>query len=446
MKTLSTSILFQVFSLSLLGQSPTVLPEDSVRQLADSYRYAEAIQLADRYLALDSTNVDLLDLKAWALQAYFQNQGAIRVFEQIYRLDTTRLSTLNDLVNANRQTGQYKQASVYCEKITLLYPENLYFRTQLANLYYLDGRYRMALDVLIPIIRADSSNLYVLRQIGNSFAALGRTDSAIVYYRQALIQDSMDVATTVKLSNQYILKKAYDTALLVAERFLQVDSTDADVTKQQAYCNYLLRNYSKAQEQFSRCIELGDRSKLAYKYLGLSYYKADEFVLAEPWFREAYYTDTTDTEVCFYYGVSATRALNPDTGLMMLNKTLESLTPLTAFVSTVYVQLAEAYNIFNDADTALWFLIKASEQNPSDVKLLFRIGYHYDLHMKNEELALVYYEKFLKKAGVTDPVPNETSLSFAVSFTDYAAARVNEIKGIKPDEKGSPGEPDDPHD
>jgi len=137
MKPFSIAILFQVFSLSVLGQSPTVSPEDSVRQLADSYRYAEAIQLADRYLVLDSTNFEMLNLKARALQAYFQNQGAIGVFERIYRLDTTRLSTLNDLVNANRMTGQYKQASVYCEKITHLSPDNLYFRTQLANLYSL---------------------------------------------------------------------------------------------------------------------------------------------------------------------------------------------------------------------------------------------------------------------------------------------------------------------
>lgn len=444
MKFISLTLLLLPLFFSVSGQVQQISQEDSVRQLAESYHYAEAIELADRYLAEDSTRIDILRLKAKALQAWFQNQRAIEVYEQIYKLDTLQLSGLNDLVNANRLTGQYEIAATYCEKITNLFPENIYFKTQLAHLYYLDNQFELALEVLKPLYQADTTNLYFIRQVANSYASLGKTDSAIIFYQSALLLDSMDVLTTVKLSNQYIIKKAYDTALIVAERFLKVDSSNADVTKQQAYCCYLLRDYPKAQAQFERSINLGDKSKLAYKYLGLSYYKVDEFAQAEPWFREAYGTDTTDAEVCFYYGVSAIRAINPDTGIIMLNKTLESLLPLTSFISTVYVQLSEGYNILNNSDTALYLLKRAYEQNPAETKLLFRIGYHYDLHMKNEEMALLYYEKYLNATGTPETTNAEPSLSFAFSFSEYAAARVREIKGLEPNEKGSPGEPDDP--
>lgn len=93
-------------------------------------------------------------MKAEALQAWFHNQEAIDVYEQIYRMDTTRLSALNDLVNANRLVGLYEQAATYCEKITLLYPENRYFKTQLANLYFLNDQFDQAFlrrGPLIPI-------------------------------------------------------------------------------------------------------------------------------------------------------------------------------------------------------------------------------------------------------------------------------------------------------
>lgn len=116
------------------------------------------------------------------------------------------------------------------------------------------------------------------------------------------------------------------------------------------------------------------------------------------------------------------------------------------FISTVYVQLPEVYNILNNADTALWFLVKAYEQNPADLRLLFRIGYQYDLHLNNEGKALFYYEKFLSNSGISEAATSDstTSMSLSFSFEDYAAARVKEIKGIGSDEKGPPGEPDDP--
>jgi len=165
------------------------------------------------------------------------------------------------------------------------------------------------------------------------------------------------------------------------------------------------------------------------KYLGLSYYKQEKYDTAVPFFRRAFYADTTDSEVCFYYGVSAYRSLEVDTGLIYLNRTFRLLMPPGKFLSTLYSELADAYTSKGSADTAIVLLTKALEAYPENNTLRFKIAYQYDFHLRKPYEALPYYREFLKNV-----VPGQDfvkNLPQQVSYSDYAKNRIREISGKK---------------
>jgi lipopolysaccharide biosynthesis regulator YciM len=397
------------------------------RQLMDSYQYGQACQVAGQLLSNDSLNVELLTMKGRALAADFKVQQAKDVFTTAYILDTANTVTLFELVNVCRQLGDSKQAINYCQRIVDLHPENVFFTIHLSNLYYGIEDFRMAKDILLPLYRIDSLNVYVMKQLANSYNELQQADSAITFYVKYLDMVPTDDGMTGKLTNLYIRKRDYHAGLYLTEMFLVQDSINTGILKLNAYCHYLMKDYQAAAQRFSKCIQLGDKSKFTFKYFGLAFYRQEMYDLAEPLFRLAYQADTADIEVCFYYGVSAYRSALPDTGVVYLEKTLQLLLPEPQFLKTVNTELAGAYTANGQADTALIILISAYKANPDQATLAFNIAYQYDYYLRKPFKALPYYNEFLKKCPETEKT--EVNTAQRRSYYEYTVNRVKEING-----------------
>ena len=314
-------------------------------------------------------------------------------------------------------------------KITRLVPENRYFRLQLASLYYSEEDYRHALNVLIPLYLSDTSSFYVAKQLGNCYNELKRSDSAIRFYRRALRIVPNDPFVTVKLVNVFIRENDIAMALYWTQIYLAHYPTNIPILKQSGYCYYLLIDFKSSAKQLRECVRLGDSSKFTMKYMGLSYYKQEKYDSAAPFFRKAFASDTTDAEVCFYYGVSAYRSLAVDTGLVYLNRTLRLLMPSGRFLSTLYSEMADANTSSGNPDAAILLLQKALEANPENNTLRFKIAYQYDFHLQRPYDGLQYYREFLK--NVVPDSKTIDNLPQQVSYNDYAKNRIKEITGKK---------------
>ncbi|MCX6303984.1 MAG: tetratricopeptide repeat protein [Bacteroidetes bacterium] len=404
-------------------------PAEQVKSLMESCQFSQAVGLAELFLSRDSTRTDLMLLKGRALAAGYQYREAIGVLLQAQRLDTANIKILNELADVYRQSGDPATAIAICRKVCTLAPGNRYFSLQLASLLYSEENYRQALKVLLPVYMSDSSSFFVAKQLGNCYNELKRSDSAIRFYRRALRIIPFDPYVTGKLVNIFIREDEIAMALYHAQVYLARDSVNIPILKQSGYCNYLLIDFKSAAKQFLECAKLGDSSKFTMKYLGLSYYKQEKYDTALPFFRSAFHLDTTDAEVCFYYGVSAYRSLAVDTGLVYLNSTLRLLMPPGKFLSTLYSELADANTSKGNADTAVFFLQKALEANPQNNNLRFKIAYQYDFHLRMPYDGLPYYREFLKNA---DPGGQAVAnVPQQVSYSDYARKRISEIAGAK---------------
>ena len=397
------------------------------RQLMDSYLYGEACQVADQLLYLDSLNIEFMTMKGRALVSDYRFQQASEIFSGAYLLDTANTVTLFELVNVSRQLGDFKRAIAYCRKLVGLHPENTSFAIQYANLCYGTDDFGTAKEILLSLYLQDSLNSYVLKQLANSCNELQQADSAIRLYARYLDLVPDDAVITGKLANLFIKKRDYEAGSLLTDTFLARDSTNTGILKLNAYCNYLMKEYQVAAERFSKCLTLGDESKFTLKYYGLSLYRQEMYDRAEPWFRLAYLADTTDAEVCFYYGVSAYRSALLDTGIIYLEKTLKLLLPDPQFLNTLYVELAGAYSENGQADTALTILKSAYEENPTNATLAFKIAYQYDYYLREPDNALVYYEEFLRKCPESEK--KGINLPLHRTYYEYTINRVDQIKG-----------------
>jgi len=417
-------------------------PATQLRSLMESFRFSQAISLAELYLSKDSTRTDLLLLKGRALAALFRYKEAIVTLRKAQQTDSTNTILLNELVDVYRQSGDPEKAVETSRKITRLDPGNRYFILQLASLLYSGKDYREAVKVLAPLFSTDTLDFYVVKQLANCYDELKWSDMAMFYYKKALKITPCDPIVTGKLANLLIRENEINTAFYITALYLKQDPSYIPILKQNAYLNYLILDYPASVKQFRKCLSLGDSSKFTRKYLGLSYYKQEIYDSAVPFFRAAFRSDTTDAEVCFYYGVSETRSQDIDTGLVYLQRTMRLLMPSGQFLSTLYAELANAYTLTSHPDTGIILLKKSLEVNPESNIIRFKLAYQYDYYLRKPYEALPWYREFMKNV-VPGPEHDPLDASYQkaaekrgipdvrFSMPDYARNRIKAITGIK---------------
>ncbi len=397
----SISSIGSLFILGLLlfvikpvnGQSADDLTR--VKQLMENFRYDDATRAADRCLQADSSNTAMLLLKSASLAAVNKYREARSVLVRVVKIDSANIRGWFNLAGIYRQLGNFTMAIYACNRAISLDPANRYFAQQLASLYSANEEFENAKNVLLPLYRSDTLDFYLVKQLGNCYAELKRPDTAIFYYSHALALYPSDAVITGKLINLYIKTKMVQKGLVVADQYLLLDSANTGILQLSGFCRYLLKDYGGAEQRFQQSAALGDDSRFSHKYLGLSYYKQERYEEAEPHFRQAFRMDTTDSEICFYYGVSAYRSMLIDTGLFYLNRTLRLLMPPGKFLSALYTELAGAWNANHHSDTALIILKRAREQDPGNDLFLFRIAYQYDYFLNQPKEALAWYQEYL---------------------------------------------------
>ncbi|MEI6123259.1 MAG: hypothetical protein WCQ95_06475 [Bacteroidota bacterium] len=431
-KILYSMVLILCYCSILNSYAQTTDAEKKIAVLMDNYRFAEAIDQADISLASDTANRALLLLKSKALTKLFQYKQSCDVLLKAYASDTSDIMLIAELANLYQKKGDNKNAFYYSEKACRLSPQNAYFRLQLAGLYFADADYLPCIETLKYLCNTSTINQYAARLTADCYYELKQNDSSEFWYQKNLSTTPFDTYATQKLANIYIRTSAYEKGLQLTETYLKQDTMLNPVMKLNAWFYHLSKDYKTAVSRFRRCLVVGDSSLFVYRKLGLSYYKQQVFDSAELFFRQAFVLDTTDSETCFYYGVSAARSFLADTGLLYLNKTLCLVMPSESFLTNIYVEMAEAYNNKGDYSNALAVLQKIHSMYPENKRLYFRIGYQYDYYLNNLNYALENYELFIK-----DEPENltEKNVGTEISFEVYARNRIAEINQKKSQQK-----------
>ncbi len=401
---------------------------NGIRDLISDYKYSEAMERCNRFLESDSSNADLLLLKGEVMMSMYRFSEAVLALRRATAADSNRTRGLRDLASLYKQTGENEQAILYYKKILERQPDDRQTMLQLAALLIQLENNRDALNLLLPACRSDSGNFYLLKLTASAYQEMNNADSALIFYLKARRVNPANLNIALGISNLLIRKKQYDSVIRFTEQFVQENPKSYAVYRLGAYATYLKRNYPDAASKFRSSMRMGDASKFTNKYLGLCRYTLDMFDSACPSLRKAYQLDTTDAELCFYYGESLLRSNRPDSALVYLGRALRMILPSEQYLLTLYADLSLAFNSNDRADTALQVLIKAHAFAPGNPGILFKLAYQYDYYMHKPMTALPLYKQFLRQNKSQSETGDNPQV---VMYSTFAVKRVKELEKFK---------------
>ena len=401
---------------------------DSITIFIQQYEFQKAIDKINK-IDKNGSDLQLLDLKANAFIGLNMYQKAIPVYEKLFKNDINNLRNIINLANCYQSIGDYKNAQRFYKKALIISPKNNYLYQQLADAHYQDDDFNSAILNYFLAYIADSS-YYLSKQLARCFDNLEKIDTAIYYYQKAFNLNPFDFQTAYRLANLYKQNEDYETAINITEPFLMHDSTNVKMLKLNGFLYFLNKDFSESIKSFEKCISLNDSSDFTNKYLGYSYFKAEEYEKAKDYLERAFFNDTSNIELCYVLGLSCDYSVYKKLGIQYLSKTIELATPSSTFLSQVYQSLAAANTGFYKYEEALEAYLKTYKLTPSDTLLIFKIASHYDNWIKDKDKTLKYYQVFMetrpkgKRPLPKMPVPG----GIVVSYYDYVDRRMREIK------------------
>ncbi|MCF8379720.1 MAG: hypothetical protein K9H49_09100 [Bacteroidales bacterium] len=421
--------------LFILINSLIIFPVISLAQSTDSiliniqhYEYQKALELVEKSDNYQS-DILLVNYKAIALKGLNKFQEAIPLYLEIYKNDTLDVKSINDLANCYRSIGDFSNTKKFLYKALSISPQNNYLYQQLADVYFMEDDYKNAIPVYKHAYYTDSG-YYLSKQLAKCYEFMERKDSAIFYYHKAVAKNPVDFQSTYSLADLYKQKEEYDTAITISQAYLNIDSTHIKMLKLNAYLYFLNKDFYTSRDVFEKCIQWHDSSDFTIKYLGYSYFKVEEYESAKDYLEQAYLKDTLNVELCYILGLACDYSIYKKLAIHYLNKVIELSTPKPEFLSDVYQDLAVANAGYYKHNDALDAYLKALELTPDDTLLLYKIGSHCDHRLKNKNMALVYYRKFMKtrpSESVRLPMlPSSGGMS--VSYYDFVEKRMREIE------------------
>ena len=408
------------------------------------YNYEKAVLLIEKSEDV-LADPELLYLKGNALKGLNDYQGAIACFEKLAAEDSLNVGLIIDLAECYKSFNLLEKAQQHYHRAMLLQPSNRYIVQQLANAYYLDDKYREAARFYSLAITCDTI-YYLARQLARCFENMELTDSAVFYYRKTLLLNPCDEASVTRLANLLISKKEYTGAIEVTDSFLQADSSGSKISRLSGYVHFLNEDYETSVKRFSYCLRQRDTSLIVNKFLGYSLFKLQRYGEAKDFLEKAFLYDSLNTDLCYTLGLSCDLSYYKKQAIEYLQKTINLVTPSASFLSRVYQDLAIAYTGFYQYPEALENYLKAYELTPGDTLLLYRIASHYDNWMKDYNMALLYYQKFMdtRPKGRKGFDAEMIDGVIVVSYYDFVERRMKEIREEmfwnekKPEEKAPP--------
>jgi tetratricopeptide (TPR) repeat protein len=150
----------------------------------------------------------------------------------------------------------------------------------------------------------------------------------------------------------------------------------------------------EAAQKFEIAIEILPKKLDGYKNLAFTYTKMGRDSMAIETYKKAIVIDSTDMELRTFMGILYYKAKKFEPCVSTMAVVMVKANPKSKQYADALYYTAYSYDLLGKADEALGVYLKALEQSPNDLDLLFNLGrLHY---MKSSyEKALEYFNKVL---------------------------------------------------
>lgn len=353
--------LISFISLSLVGQSD---PLKEAKELIRNYRFQEASVLIERKLLDSPDDQDLMFLLAETYERTGQQTAAFKLYEQLYKSDSTNTEILMRLGKLSAKMRNLNAAYSYFNRLTEIEPQNPYF-------------HKMAGEV------AEKNPL--------------RLGEAIGYYQKALNLNPEDQETGAALANLYLKLNQLPSAKAITTRFLKRDSTNLIMLLLDTRLSYLQQNFPVVLKNAERMIRQGDSIPSALRMYGIALYQMERYLEAIKWLE--YLEKAAPSEQAYFYlSMSHYRTGEYAKAEKYMTKAIaETQSPN---LGDFYTQLGLLYELQEKYPEAIR-TYKDAYALTGNNNLMYRLAHISDQYYKDDKIAEGYFRKFLDLTDTT---------------------------------------------
>jgi tetratricopeptide (TPR) repeat protein len=353
-----------LFSFYSQAQSP-MFEKNKVLEFFQEQEYDEATAYLMPAFLADSANLQLLQFLGYANYMKEDMKAAEEYYSRIFRIDSNNITAIRNLAQIKENTDLPK-----------------------------------AVEFTSRLVRLQPGKSAHYRNMGELLKRKNEKDAALFYYHHAYQLAAGDYRNAAGLADLLLDKKQNARADSILIAALLKDSLNISLLKLQVRSAYESKNYGKAIPPGEKLVTLQETPVNALTQLVLSYYnlkmykdciRVCEYMLA----------NNLDIEAIYYYEAKAWAKINEyeksnDLLRICLDKAISKDAEMYFYSLG---QNYEALKLYKKAvsyyDTA-YYLFKDPVMN-------YNIGGIYEINLRNDKLAYLYYSRYLATANPVTP-------------------------------------------
>ena len=290
--------------------------------------------------------------------------GAVSAYRKAVQLDPARADAHYGLGATLLKQTQYREAAEALEKAASLgYPDNMvYF--ELGNAHEAVQEFAKAAAAYEKYIGFGPADAWAAYQrIGVCRTSLGEYDLAVAALLEAQKAQPKDVKVRDALADAYVKAGRLESAEEVYRGMAEINPAEAKVYYRQAYQMYVAADRNdRAVDPLKKIIELDPKNETNFYYLGLTYFKIQQYDQAVAAFQQALAVKPDFAHAWYQIGSSHFNAKKFREAAAAYRKYVE-LTPDDA---TGWLNIGVAYIQAKDYEAALEPLRKCVDMKPND--------------------------------------------------------------------------------
>ncbi|MDP2058346.1 MAG: tetratricopeptide repeat protein, partial [Flavobacteriaceae bacterium] len=342
-------------------------------------------------------------LLAIALQAEAQT-SALAIGDSLYRLGNYSKAISyyekENAAHANLQIaraylalGNQDKAVEKYENIVLTNPQAQAALFELGKIYFNQNQTQKADSLFRKLIEKDSLNPQYYYELGLINTTKNLVES-LKLFKKAYQIDTTYIKAIYQIGKTHLMFRKADSALAYVDKGLLLSPNAADLINIKAQSHFYEKNYYSAIEQYNRLIEINQASIFIYKDLAKCYEGTNQYELAICTHEKLLQYNEEDADVIYDMGLAYKELDAPDYAMKLIEQSIEAR---YYNFSREYQDIGDIYLKQKKYNQALNYFKKATDEDGNNHFLAFKVCLIVDLHFKDLNTKLNYYQNYLTK-------------------------------------------------
>jgi tetratricopeptide (TPR) repeat protein len=350
-----------------------------------------------------------------------QYNQALILLEKLNISDSTQAEILQKQAYCNFKLGRFVQAKKWYQLLLIKNPDSQEINYQLAVIADKESNGQKSYLFYQKLTKLDSLNTFYWKELSRTCVRTGRRKEGISYLKKAIILDSLDLESITDLANIYMNDGTYELSDPLIDRAMKLDSSSIKVRHLRSRTFYIYSDFQNVRKEILFTMAQGDTTAYYQRLLGTAFYYMDSTAQSIAVFKRLLRVGEKSENV--YAGLAFAQLAsteNDEKTLFEADKNFYEAQDLGTSERLTDYELghADILDKLGDTDEAIKILLKLIEQRP---KAVLRLGQIYEKKKKDKELALLYYQEYIKACKrLKKPSPD-------TKYIDLAMKKIKEL-------------------